>query len=211
MKLMSRVLVLGSSILFSILISSCSGGGLSALTSTQTPTNTSTPTPIPTHTPTITPTATATLIPSPTPIPGIFLNRPAYLQELFSNSDWGWVDHAIGATVGSLQYSPSTQFLLVYGTDETRADDIMISGRFDIDREYRIEDEGFFNDFISILLQDFVPISASEELIQFIDDNKGPGTYETIIYGFEIYMVVDDDIAKNIHAFTMIVNEKKDE
>jgi hypothetical protein len=211
MKLMSRVLVLGSSILFSILISSCSGGGLSALTSTQTPTNTSTPTPIPTHTPTITPTATATLIPSPTPIPGIFLNRPAYLQELFSNSDWGWVDHAIGATVGSLQYSPSTQFLLVYGTDETRADDIMISGRFDIDREYRIEDEGFFNDFISILLQDFVPISASEELIQFIDDNKGPGTYETIIYGFEIYMVVDDDIAKNIHTFTMIVNEKKDE
>lgn len=207
MKLMSRVLVLGSSILFSILISSCSGGGLIAPTSTQTPTNTSTP--IPTHTPTIMP--TATLIPSPTPIPGKLLNRPAYLKELFTNTDWVWEDHSIGATVGILQYSPSTQFLLIYGTDETSANDIMISGRFDIDREDRIEDEGFFNDFISILLQDFIPISAREEIIQFIDDNKEPGTYETTIYGFEIYMVIEDDIAKNNHSFTMIIDEKKNE
>jgi hypothetical protein len=209
MKLKSRVLVLVSSLLICILVSSCSAGGQGEPTSTQIPIEPSTSTPIPTQAPTITP--TATLIPSPTPIPGVFLNRPAYLQELFSNTDWVWVDHSIGATVGTLQYSPSTQFMLVYGTDETTANDFIISGRFDIDPEDRIEDEEFFYEFISILLQDFVPVSTSELLVQFIADNKDSEVYETTMDGFSIYLSIQDDTAKNNHMFFLSIEEKIEE
>jgi len=188
---------------------SCSSGALSAPTSTSIPTTTSTPLPVPTATPTIIP--TATLVPSPTPIPGVFLNRPAYLQELFLDTDWVWVDHSIGATVGTLQYSPSTQFMLIYGTDETRSNDFIISGRFDIDPEDRVEDEEFFYEFISILLQDFVHVSTSEQLVQYIADNKELEVYETTIDGFSIYLSIKDDSVKNIHNFFLSIEEKIDE
>jgi hypothetical protein len=174
-------------------------------TQTAAPTATATSTPTPTLTP------TATQMPSPTPIPGVFLNRPAYLQELFLNTDWVWIDHSIGATVGTLQYNASTQFLLVYGTDETTANDLLISGRFDIDPEDRVEDVDFFYEFLSILLQEFLHVSTSEQLVQYIADNKELEVYETKIDGFSIYLSLEDDSTKNIHSFFLIIDEKVDE
>jgi hypothetical protein len=173
------------------------------LTAAPTATATSTPTP------TLTPTPTST--PSPTPIPGVFLNRPAYLQELYSNTDWVWIEHSIGATIGTLQYSPSTQFMLIYGSDETTANDFVIFGRFDIDPEDRFEDEEIFYEFSSILLQDFVHVSTSEKLVQFIADNKEPEVYETTIDGFSVYLSIEDDAARNEHVFFLSIEEKIDE
>jgi hypothetical protein len=113
--------------------------------------------------------------------------------------------------MGTLDYNPSTRIILVYGSDEKTADDIMISGGFDIDPGERIGDEEFFQDFVAILLEDFLPAPAREELLQFIAEHTDPGTYESTIYGFEIYLSIQDNTDKNLHIFTLIINETQEE
>ena len=107
-KTKPHVIFMIVSLLICVLISSCTGDGNTEPTQTTVPvTSALVPTKPPTSSPTETPVPSPTPIPSPTPVPGEFLNRPAYLQELFSNTDWVWVDHSIGATVGTYQYNSS--------------------------------------------------------------------------------------------------------
>ena len=190
MKTKPHVIFMIVSLLICVLISSCTGDGNTEPTQTTVPaTSTLVPTKPPTSIPTETPVPSPTPIPSPTPVPGEFLNRPAYLQELFSNTDWVWVDHSIGATVGTYQYNSSSVFMLAYGTNEETADDIMLRGAFAIDLETRSEDEAFFQEFIAILLEDFLPDPAREELLQFIAEHPDLGSYTSTLYGFEDHRV----------------------
>jgi hypothetical protein len=212
MKTKPYFAVIVVSLLICTLFTSCTGDDNAEPTQTIIPaTSTPVPTDLPTLTPTETPLPSPTPQPSPTPIPGQFLNRPDYLQELFSTTDWVWRDDPIGATLGTYQYNASTLIMLIYGTNPETADDLLMRGAFLIDSETRSEDEVFFQEFITILLEDFIPTPALEELLQFIADNPDLGTYESTIYGFEIYLSIKDDTARNTHNIVLIIDEKKEE
>lgn len=220
MKIKRPMTLLISMILISIFISSCIGGGAASPaappTSPVEPTTApATSTPLPTQPPTVIPTDTP--VPSPTPMPsstpvqGQFLNRPAYLQEIFSGVDWTRKDTSEESfMILPVRINPSTAITIAFDPDPETADYILFQVDCDIDPEARTEVEAAIQELIGAILKKFLPSSAREDLMQFITEHPDSGTYESTIDGFDVNLMILDNTEKSQHKLILMINEKED-
>jgi len=178
-------------------LSSLSCGLVDLLAPTPTPTNTPTPIPTATSTPSSTPTATATL--TPTPIQARFNHPPAYLETVFSDAGWIWRDTSNTRT-GTRRHDSKTLIFLSHSIYQ-----IAIGGIWDIDSG----DKEFVDGLFPIALQDFVAFATSVDIIQFkdVNANNEPGSYTTIIDGFEVELSIEDNPTNNTRTLIILVSE----
>jgi hypothetical protein len=113
--------------------------------------------------------------------------------------------------MGHLVFNNS-RIVLVFSADEQSANKIMIRGIFEIDPIARAEDEDFYKDFISTVMQDFLPASAISDLNEFVYTNTlnpAPGFYETSIEEYSIALKVEDDQGDEEHNIWLEIIEKQ--
>lgn len=192
MKFQANIILVITLVSGSLLLSSCfiseffSPSSIPIPTATNTSTPSQTPSVTSTATATFTPTftATSTATPTPTPNPAVFTNPPWLLKVIYTNPDWHWND-TIVMQLANRKFSDGTSLILSYYNS---LDSIGISCKFNSNNA----DFEFYNDFVPVVLENFVSPSTAEKIIQFKDQNlkNEPDHVETEIDGFQVSLSI---------------------